>query len=500
MLDQLRNTVKNSFLYSIGNMAGKLSGVILLPLYTKFLPLEEYGLLALLEVTYLFILAISGFGVKSALTRYYWDKDLKGREGSLFFTSYLFNVLATLVTIFIGYLLIRNFSAAMFAVELSDRLILAFTFSSLVRLLADTPLLLLKIQQKALRQTSLQLIILVITVGLTVYLIASQGMGIEAVFIAQLMANAVALILMLPTIIRNTQVRLDMPLLKELLHFGFPLFLSNLLSIVLVLSDRFILNAFGTLENVGNFSLAFKISNIIQVVFVTSFMSAYQHIFYKQMSEENAGRFYTKTMTYFVLVIVFVSVGLVLFSKETIKVLSMGNSDYWESYTLVPILIVGVVFGGIRQILILPLTRLKMTRIISVVSISAAALNFVLNLALIPFLSSVGAAVSTAVTQILASIWFYYLVRRHDDTGYELAKIFKCFALGIAFYGVALLVDDLSLTWRLIIKSSLYISFVFILYAWNFYEAIELQRLGGAWRKWKNLRNFWQNISEIKIE
>jgi O-antigen/teichoic acid export membrane protein len=500
MLDQLRNTVKNSFLYSIGNMAGKLSGIILLPLYTKFLPVEDYGLLALLEVTYLFVLAISGFGVKSALTRYYWDKDLAGREKSLFYTSYFFNIFASLVTMVICYLLVSNFSAVMFGTELSRQLILAFIFSSLVRILADTPMLLLRIQQKAFKQTLIQLIVLVITVGLTVYLIGSKGMGIEAVFIAQLVANAVALLILLPTINRNIQIRFDLPLLRELLHFGIPLFLSNLLTIVLVLSDRFILNAFGTLGNVGNFSLAYKISNIIQVIFVTSFMNAYQHIFYKQMSEENAGRFYTKTMTYFVLVIVFVSIGLVLFSKETIKVLSMGNQDYWNSYTLVPILVIGVVFGGIRQILILPLSRLKKTRIISLVSIIAALLNFGLNMALIPFLSSIGAAVSTAITQIIASVWLYYLVRKHDTTQYELGKILKCLILGLLFYGVALGVDDLSLVWRLVIKLPLYISFIFILYAWNFYEKIELERLGGAWRKWKNLKNFWQNVSEIKIQ
>jgi O-antigen/teichoic acid export membrane protein len=273
-----------------------------------------------------------------------------------------------------------------------------------------------------------------------------------------------------------------------------------LLSIVLVLSDRFILNIFGTLENVGNFSLAFKISNIVQVIFVTSFMNAYQHIFYKQMSEENPGRFYTKSMTYFMLVIIFVAIGLVLFSKETIKVLSMGNEEYWNSYTLVPILVVGVVFGGMRQILILPLSRLKMTRIISKVSILAAMLNFVLNLILIPFLSSVGAAVSTAITQVLASVWLYYLVRKHDTIEYEIGKILKCLALGLLFYGIAFAVDDLSLAWRLVIKSSLYLSFFLLLYVWNFYERVELERLGGAWKKWKNLRNFRQNISEIKIQ
>ena len=90
------------------------------------------------------------------------------------------------------------------------------------------------------------------------------------------------------------------------------------------------------------------------------------------MTAENAGRFYMKSMTYFVFVIVFVSLGLVLFSKETIKILSMGNVDYWNSIELIPILVVGTIFGGIRQLLVLPLTRLKMTRIISQISISSA--------------------------------------------------------------------------------------------------------------------------------
>ena len=178
----------------------------------------------------------------------------------------------------------------------------------------------------------------------------------------------------------------------------------------------------------------------------------------------------------------------------------MGNVDYWSSYTLVPILVIGVIFGGIRQILILPLSRIKKTKIISTVTISAAVLNFGLNLVLIPFLSSMGAAISTAITQFLASVWFYYLVKKHDTIRYELTKIVKCLVLGLLFYGFAMLVDNFSLTWRLILKSSIYLSFFLLLYIWNFFEKIELERLRGAWNKWIRLKDFWQNIAEIKIE
>jgi O-antigen/teichoic acid export membrane protein len=484
----------------MGNMAGKLSGIILLPLYTKFLPIEEFGLLALLEITYLLILSLSSFGMKNALMRFYWDKDLKGREKSLFYTSYLFNVFISILTILAAFLVLKNFSGQLFNTPLSRNLFLAFMASSLIRILVDTPLLLMRIQQKAFRQTSLQIMMLVVSVSLTVYLIGIRGMGIEAIFLAQFVANLLALLALAKYIFKHIDFKFDGALLRELLHFGIPLFLSNLLSVVLVMSDRFVLNYFGTLENVGNFSLAFKISNIIQVVFVASFMNAYTHIFYKQMSENNAGRFYSKTMTYFVFVIVFVSIGLILFARETINVLSMGNQDYQNSYTLIPVLVLGVVFGGMRQILILPLSRLKKTRIISIIAVSAGFLNFGLNLLLIPRLSSFGAAISTTLTQILASIWLYMLVKKHDTIIYELPKIFKLLFLGIAFFLLALLVEDFALVWRLVLKSLLYISFFFILYLWKFYEEIELEKLKGAWKKWKNPRRFRQNISEIKIE
>ena len=500
MLDQIRNTVKNSFLYSIGNMAGKLSGVILLPLYTKYLPIEEFGLLALLEISFLFILSISGFGVKNALMRYYWDPEQKGKEGSLFYTSYLFNILVSITTILAAFFLLQHFSMEIFGTVLPQNLLWFFLGSSLIRVIADTPLLLMRIKQKALSQTLVQLMILIITVGLTVYLIGYRGMGIEAIFLSQLVAYSLAMLVLSGFIVRNIRFQFNFALLRELLNFGLPIFLSNLLSVILVMSDRFILNYFGTLENVGNFSLAYKISNIVQVVFVASFLNAYTHIFYKQMSADNAGRFYVKTMTYFVLIITFVSTGLVLFAKEIIKVLSIGNQDYLGSYSLIPVLALGVVFAGIRQILVLPLSRLKKTRIISVVTLSAGFLNFGLNIALIPWLGTIGAAISTSLTQILASVWLYLQVQKHDRIRYEIIKISKILILGITIYLISVLIQDLTLFWRILIKSVLLFAFFFLLYLWKFYEKIEITRLKGAWKKWANLKNFWRNIEGFKFE
>ena len=159
-----------------------------------------------------------------------------------------------------------------------------------------------------------------------------------------------------------------------------------------------------------------------------------------------------------------------------------------------------MVFAGIRQILVLPLSRLKKTRIISAVTLSAGFLNFGLNIAMIPWLGTIGAAISTTLTQILASVWLYYQVRKHDSIRYEIIKIGKILILGLSFYLISALIQDQTLFWRILIKSVLLLAFFFLLYLWNFYEKIEITRLKGAWKKWANLKNFWHNIEGIKFE
>jgi O-antigen/teichoic acid export membrane protein len=43
MLERLKNTVRDTFVYSLSNIAPKIVGVILLPLFTKKLILTDFG-------------------------------------------------------------------------------------------------------------------------------------------------------------------------------------------------------------------------------------------------------------------------------------------------------------------------------------------------------------------------------------------------------------------------------------------------------------------------
>ena len=82
MLDRLKLTVKDSFIYSLGNISTKVIGLILLPLYLKELSVAEYGMLGILEVSLQVLVALFGLSLYQAFYRWYWDKEYRDKQNS----------------------------------------------------------------------------------------------------------------------------------------------------------------------------------------------------------------------------------------------------------------------------------------------------------------------------------------------------------------------------------------------------------------------------------
>ena len=88
MLKDFKLLAKNTLLYSFGNIATKIVGLILLPIYTNkdYLSISEYGILTDIEILTQLLVAILGVSLYQSLTRWYWDKELIKKRGKLVFT------------------------------------------------------------------------------------------------------------------------------------------------------------------------------------------------------------------------------------------------------------------------------------------------------------------------------------------------------------------------------------------------------------------------------
>lgn len=499
MLKQIRTTLKNTILYSVGNLSVKLIGFILLPLYSKHFTVSEYGLLALFEVTSDFLIAISSFGIDNGLRRWYWDKDQINSQKSLFFTFYSFSLVSTFLFCILSYFLLGHFRTEIFNTNISSTLLQIFLFSIFIKIAATKILLLMRNKQEALQQTKYLLSYLVITFILSVSFIVIFHLGIECIFYAQSLSFIILFIRLLPYLNENIEPFFNRKLLKEMLTFSIPLALSGILSLVLTLGDRFIIKHYLTLADVGNYSVAYKISSLTRLIIVASFNQAFVYVFYRQMFSESNRRFFTKVYSYYTMVAIYFSLFLAIFAEDIIKLLTV-NKDYQHSIDIIPLLCLGIVLSGSRQILTLPLSKHKKTAVISSYLVIAAVLNIGSNILLIPLLGNSGAAYSTVLSQFFLTVVFYLYSRKLDRINFEWKRLIWTYCIGLGVYFISHFLPIEQMWLRLLVKLIICTGFPFYFYFLHLYEPIELQRMNEFWQKWRHTSLWKEYIKEIRMD
>ena len=492
MFDNIKLAIKNSAIYSIGNLSTKIIGLILLPFYTKHLTISDYGILGILEITSQILIATFGLALYAAFSRWYWDKDFKDKQNSMFFTLIIFLIFISIL-MFLG--------VSFFSKQLSILLFDKNDFSYLLKIMAIAtglqiiiriPATLMKLQQKPILFTTSNIIKLIITLIITIYFVVFLNRKVEGIYEAQIIGLFFYFLVLSKYIWQNIQFKLEIKVLREMLIYSIPLMLSLIAGIILSITDRYCLKFLGGLADVGVYSLGYKMANTIKVFVVTSIQLAISPMIYQMMNKPNNKIFYSKIMTYFSFVVIICILVISSFGKEIIKVL-VSNKDYWGAYTIIPIIAFSILFKQMSLTAQIGINIVKKTKILAIIITSISLLNLILNIIFIPYWQSNGAATATLISQFLFFVLIYRYAQKHYFIPYEMIKIIKMIIIGIILFVISLLTNDFNLLFRLSLKIMLVISFPILLYYWNFYEAIELIKLKQIWDKWHNPKMWKQN-------
>jgi O-antigen/teichoic acid export membrane protein len=496
MLPVLKSTLKNTFIYSIGTFSSRLAGFILIPLYTAHFSIEEYGMMGIMDVSAQILIAILGFSLYNAYFRWYWDEKYVSRQKSILFTILSFLIFQFIVFFVLLFTFQKDLSLLLFDTYERTYLIKLLLYVNCFEAVGVLISALLRLKEKAFHYTVLQVIKLTASLLVTIYLIKYRNSNIEAVYEAQLIANILYLILIMNMIRKNIVIRFEWKILREMLSFSLPLVLTSISGIILNITDRYSLRFLSDMASVGVYSLGFKVANTIRVFLITSVNLALQPMIFKMMDDPGNKRFYSKVMTYFAFGLMFFILFFSLFAPEIIKVISKQNMAFWDAYKIVPVLSFSMLFTMLRDVAFTGLNITKKTRIIAALIISAALLNILLNLLLIPAWNYRGAAVATALSQVTFFILTYRFAQKHYPISYEIKKVLLMIVTGICIYAAGFLFNSLPLMMRLVFKFLLIASFPFILFLFGFYESIELERIGQFWAKWRNPLGWGKNLSK----
>ncbi len=499
MLKIIKISVKDTLVYSFGNISVKIIGLFLIPLYTdpEYFTVDQFGVLGMMEITGLVLAAFLASTVPQSLTRWYWDREHTDNQKGIFFMSFTTQVATAVLLCILLIPLSGRISELIFGKTDWESLIMLVILAAGTQAVNNIVNTLMRLQSKSVLYTVVNLVKLIFVFALTLFFILHRKMGLNGIYLAQLAGNILFIFILAGYIKRNSKLYFDKPTFREMNVFGFPLLLANISAVILNVIDRYSLNSLAALSFVAIYTLAFKVTSVLKLVIADSIKLAIAPMMMKNMGSPDNTRFYSKVLLYSSYVMMAGIIGVSMFSLEVIKVIAK-SPEFRSAVSIIPVLALSVFFMNMKDVTIYGLHIAKRSKIIGLIVVFSTVLGLAFNLTLIPLWDIKGAAIATLLTQCVYWYACYYFAQRSFYIPYENRKLLILFLCGSALSFSSLLINEMHLVPRLVIKTASLISFPFILYLFNFYEPQEIKAIRGFAAKWSDLRKFRENLNSLK--
>lgn len=466
-MDNFTRILKNSFIYALGNISRKAIGFVLLPLYLKKLSISDYGILGIMEISSQALIAVFGFGLYMALNRWYLDESYAEKQKEI-----VFSIISFLVIISVPLYLIIHFgshwiSQSLFSNDFSG-LIRIVMLVSLLEIICQIFFTVMRLQEKAVLFTISNTLRFIFTTVITIYFIVFLKRGIEGIYLAQLWGIFFYLLLISFYIVKNLKPVFQWHILQEMLRYSTPLVASSISGIILMLTDRYLLKSLTDLSQVAVYNLAAKFANLIQVFIVIPISMSLTPVLYRTMNNSHAKQYYAEVFHYYSLITLSFSLILLLFSREILLLINPGVDQYWQSLSILPILVTVIFFGMQKDFFSLGLRIRKKTVFISTAMIATAIINIFLNLILIPRYLAIGAAIATMVSHLLLAGAMFFLSQNFYRIPYNFFRLSIIIFSIILIYFLSVQFEKSSLL--IILKIALFGVYLLLAYSFRYFD------------------------------
>ncbi|MBP8994525.1 MAG: oligosaccharide flippase family protein, partial [Bacteroidales bacterium] len=361
MNKQLKKLAGQTVIYGFSSVLGRLLNYLLVPLYTRlFLP-EVYGIVTELYAYVTFLLILLTYGMETGLFRFGNDKQNFNKV----YSSILFSLTVTSsVFIIIVLVFLEPIASAM---QYSEHPEYILWMALIVALDAFTsiPFARLRLENKAWKFAIIKLINICTNIGFNLFFliycpkllnsnpdsfilnIYSPNIGVGYVFISNLLANIITLIILLPEIF-NVKIKVDFKLLKTILKYSLPLLVAGFAGMINETLDRVMLKhlvpeELNPMAQLGIYGANYKLA-VLMTLFIQMFRYAAEPFFFQNKNESNARQLYAKATKYFIIFGLMIFLG-VMFYIDIIKYFISPN--YHEGLKVVPLLLIANLFLGI---------------------------------------------------------------------------------------------------------------------------------------------------------
>ena len=463
----IKKLLSISSLYVVSNMLQSAVKLILLAVYVRYLTVEQYGILGIVNTFAALFSIFAYLGIDKSVSREYFDYYIDSYK----IKKYLFNIMFFLLALDL-FMVILAFiiGPKLYYIFLQDKKIPYYPYIPLALVIAiitsfyGIAMTLLQVQQKAVKYVSAQILKIILVTAISLFLVIKMRYGAMGIILGDLTstllldiilffvflwsfytANKADLMLRFKSIsaalkrfvqlFGDIRIIFDSKIIKQALAFGVPLIILDLGNWLLAGTGRLFLVKYGTLAEVGIYTFADTIAFGLNMV-MSAFYAAYYPFFFKTAQEnKEAPKIFACIADLYVLAIGGACLAGMLFSKEITYVLAPAT--YKSASEVLKILFMPMFMVGLYLMITLPLLYLKKTKLLPIFLVVAGMINISVNLILTPSLGVIGTAWAKTIAQGCMLAVAYLITSKRYPIKYNLfsfwALIILVMAGGMAF-------------------------------------------------------------------
>jgi O-antigen/teichoic acid export membrane protein len=407
----MKKLVSNAAIYTMGNVLPQALNFLLLPIYTRFMTPSEYGIVQSVTVLSSIFTILFTLAMERSLYRLYYDYTIESDRRKYLGTLFIAILLTSSIGVLTCFIFKKYIALIYVNIQFYPYYVYAIGISGLA-IFQILPKIYFQVKEKAGSFLILSVIQMVIQTIFIVWQVIILKHGAIGMLKGLIYSNIILLPLFFILQVNISTLTFKKQIFYSSLKFSLPFIPGLIAAWIINMADRIFLERYFTLNEVGIYSLAFKINSIL-LLLTGGFFTAYSPHFYRIVSSSDIDISKTKIYTintFFFLIILILGFIIILFSKEIVFLLF--DKRYIDAYKVLPILCLGTIISQISGLFNLQLYQEKKTIQPSFLVTLGAIVTIAVNRMITPKYGMYGAAITQVITSFFLFSGVYYLAKK----------------------------------------------------------------------------------------
>ena len=445
----IKNLLSDTLKYGVGRVILKFFSVLIVPIIAKNFPPDIFGEINIVTIFTGLFLGITVLGLDSAIGYFYYHGEEELKSDYLG-SAFIIRIVISIITFFTFVIFAKFLAGTNFLLKDSNKYMLiilgaaAIPFDNSMSFFIDLTRFLMKPIIFNIVNISKIIIYYILII---IFLL--NNLTVEKVFISILISSIIPSLYLLFYYKKIITFKINLYCLKRLLKYGLPLMPASIMFFFMNSANRFVLNLYTSLEDVGIFSLMNSVSSVFLLI-TSSIIMAWTPYAMVIAKRDDAKIIFARITT--ILIVILIPLAFLFWSITDYAILLLSTPLYLKGGNVIIFIILQSILNLLYYCVAIGLTLKEKTIYLTIGYSIAALISVLISFPLCNLFGIFGAALSSFIGYLVSTIYVAYKSQKFYYIPYKIKIIITYVILSLFLIFFSLFITSSNLLHNFLIR------------------------------------------------